>query len=218
MMDERTPNKIRVMIADDHTIVRTGASLLINSEADMEVVGETEDGAKVLDMARSLRPDVLVLDISMPGISGIELVPVLRKAVPSMQITLFSMHRREMLLQQALEQGALGYVLKGSAVENLISAIRAVHRGHYFLSPEIEYDIISVYLGKTSTKNTAGLSERECQVMVMVASGMTTRQIAEKLYLSPRTVEKHRAQAMQKLGLKNVQELVTYAIREGLIP
>ena len=217
-MDEREKQKIRVMIADDHAIVRAGASLLVNSEPDMEVVGETEDGSKVLEMAQALKPDVLVLDISMPGISGLDLVPILRQAVPSMQITLFSMHRREMLLQQALEQGALGYVLKGSAVENLISAIRAVHRGHYFLSPEIEHDMIGVYLGKTPTKNSAGLSERECQVMVMVASGMTTRQIAEKLYLSPRTVEKHRAQSMQKLGLKNVQELVTYAIREGMIP
>lgn len=210
--------KIRVMIADDHAIVRAGASRLIKSEPDMEVVGEADDGNKVLAMARELKPDVLVLDISMPGISGIELVPELRRAVPTMQITLFSMHRREVLLQQALEQGARGYVLKASAVEDLLSAIRAVHNGQYFLSPEIETDMIGVYLGKSHGKSTDGLSERERQVLIMVASGMTTKQIAEKIFLSPRTVEKHRASFMQKLRLRNIHELVQYAIQEGIVP
>lgn len=210
--------KIRVMIADDHAIVRAGATRIINAESDMVVVGETADGLRVLDMARELAPDVLVLDISLPGISGLELVPELRTAVPSMRIVLFSMHRREILLQQALEMGALGYVLKASAVEELLAAIRAVHEGRYFLSPQLESDIIGSYLGKGPRQGAAGLSGRERQILYMVASGMTTRVIAEKLFLSPRTVEKHRASLMQKLGLKSVNELIRYAIREGIIP
>lgn len=215
---EKKTSPIRVMIADDHAIVRTGASRLIKGEPDMEVVGEVDDGSRVLSMARDLLPDVLVLDISMPGISGIELVPILRKEVPGMEITLFSMHRREVLLQQALEQGVKGYVLKASAVEDLLSAIRAVYRGQYFLSAEIENDMIGIYLGRSRNKNTAALSDRERQVLLMVASGLTTRQIAEKLFLSPRTVEKHRAAFMQKLHLKNMCDVVQYAIQEGLLP
>lgn len=217
-MPDTASGKIRVMIADDHAIVRTGASRLIKGEPDMEVVGEMDDGNKVLAMAQELRPDVLVLDISMPGISGIELVPELRRAIPSMQITLFSMHRRVALLRQALEQGARGYVLKASAVEDLLSAIRAVHNGQYFLSAEIETDMIGVYLEKSRDKSLPGLSERECQVLRMVVSGLTTKQIAEKLFLSPRTVEKHRAAFMQKLHLRNIHELMQYAIQEGIMP
>ncbi len=210
--------KIRVMIADDHAIVRTGASRLIQGEPDMEVVGEVDSGDKVLEMARTIKPDVLVLDISLPGISGIELVGELRRMVPSMQITLFSMHRREVLLQQALEQGARGYVLKASDVEDLLSAIRAVHNGQYFLSAEVETDMIDVFLGKNREKSMSGLSERERQVLALVAAGMTTKQIAEKLFLSPRTVEKHRAAFMQKLNLKNIHALMQYAIQEGIVP
>ena len=210
--------KIRVMIADDHAIERAGATRIINAESDMVVVGETADGLCVLDMARELKPDVLVLDISLPGISGMELVPELRAAVPSLQITLFSMHQREILLQQALEMGALGYVLKASAVEDLLAAIRAVHEGRYFLSPQLESAMIGSYLGKGPRRGAAGLSGRERQILYMVASGMTTRMIAEKLFLSPRTVEKHRASLMQKLGLKSVNELIHYAIREGIVP
>lgn len=206
------------MIADDHAIVRTGASRLIKSEPDMEVAGEADHGDKVLPMAKDLLPDVLVLDISMPGISGIELIPLLRKEVPSMEITLFSMHRREVLLQQALEQGVRGYVLKASAVEDLLSAIRAVYRGQYFLSAEIETDMIGIYLGRNRNKSGSSLSERERQVLIMVAGGLTTRQIAGKLFLSPRTVEKHRAAFMQKLHLKNMCDVVQYAIQEGLLP
>lgn len=213
-----TGGKIRVMIADDHAIVRTGASRLIKGEPDMEVVGEVDDGDKVLPMAMELKPDVLVLDISMPGISGIELVPELRRAVPTMQITLFSMHRRVVLLRQALEQGARGYVLKASAVEDLLSAIRAVHSGQYFLSSEIETDMIGVYLGKSRDKSMPSLTDRERQVLLMVVSGLTTKQIAGKLFLSPRTVEKHRAAFMQKLHLRNIHELMQYAISEGIVP
>lgn len=210
--------RIRVMVADDHAIVRAGATRLIKGEADMDVVGEADDGSRVADLARELRPDVLVLDISMPGISGMELLPDLRRIVPETQIVIFSMHRREVLLQQALEHGARGYVLKASAVEDLLSAIRAVHQGRYFLSPELETDMIGVYLGRTRPREGGALSERERQVLTLVASGLTTRQIAEKLFLSPRTVEKHRASLMQKLHFRNLHDLMQYAIQEGIVP
>lgn len=209
--------KIRILIADDHAIVREGARRILSNEPDMEVVGEAEDGNEVLTLALELKPDVMVLDISMPGISGLDLVPKLREAVPSMQITLLSMHKKEIFVQQALDSGALGYVLKTSAVGDLLAAVRAVHNGEYFLSSKVQADLIGSYLRKPHDKKTVQLSERETQVLRMVAQGMTTKQVAYELYLSARTVEKYRASVMQKLNLKNLNELIHYAIQEGLV-
>ncbi len=211
-------DKIRVLIADDHSIVREGVQRIVNSEEDMEVVGGVEDGSHVLDAVRTLRPDVLVLDISMPDISGIELLPILRREVQDVHIIVLSMHKKDVLVQQALDQGALGFVLKASPPSDLLAAIRTVNRGHFFLSSQIQANVINGYLGRRhSTKNATTLSERERHVLKGVVAGHTTKQIALELFLSPRTVEKHRASLMQKLGTKNLPELVFYAIQEKLI-
>jgi DNA-binding NarL/FixJ family response regulator len=212
-------DKIRVLIADDHSIVREGVQRIVNAEPDMEVVGGVEDGDGVIAAVKALKPDILVLDISMPGVSGIELLLPLRREAPQMQIIVLSMHKKDILVQQALDQGALGYVLKASPPSDLLAAIRTVRRGRYFLSSQVQANVISGYLGHHQpTKKTSSLSERERQVLKGVVSGHTTKQIANDLFLSPRTVEKHRASLMQKLGTKNLPELVYYAIQEDMVP
>ena len=210
--------KIRVLIADDHAIVREGALRILNSQTDMEVVGEAKSGTEVMPLALQLRPDVAVLDISMPGLSGLELVSLLRNELPDTQIVVFSVHNKEAFVQQALDFGALGYVLKTSGTEDLVVAVRAVAKSEYFLSSKIQKNIINSYLRKPREKKSLiSLSEREMQVLRMVAQGMTTRQVAEKLYLSTRTVDKYRASLMHKLQLKSLNELIHYSIKEGLV-
>lgn len=215
------PEKLRILIADDHAIVREGAVLLFNSQPDMEVVGEAQDGSEVLPLARQLQPDVIVLDISMPGLSGIELVPILRKEVPAAQITVLSVHKKEVFVQQALDSGALGYVLKTSPTSDLLAAVRSVHNGEYYLSSKVQAEIIGSYLrrpsGEEVASTTARLTEREMQVLRMVVRGMTTKEVAKALYLSSRTIDKYRASLMQKLGLKSLNELIHYAISKGLV-
>ena len=209
--------RIRILIADDHAIVREGVRRILSAEPDMEVVGEAGDGLAVLPLALELRPDVVVLDISMPGISGLELVPEIRRALPETQVAVLSMHQKELFVQQALDAGALGYVLKTSAGGDLLCAIRAVHQGQYFLSSKVQAEVIGSYLRKPSAAKPVPLSERETQVLHMVARGMTTKEVAARLYLSARTVEKYRASVMQKLNLRNLNELIHYAIQEGLV-
>jgi len=212
--------KIRVLIADDHAIVREGAALIINSQIDMEVVGEAQCGNDVVYLARELQPDVIILDISMPDITGIELVPYLRKEVPKAQITLLSMHNKEIFVQQALESGALGYVLKTSPTSDLLSAVRTVYEGKYYLSSKVQARVIGSYLRCPSdekVERSVRLTEREMQVLLLVVKGQSTKEVASTLYLSSRTVDKYRASFMQKLGLKTHNELVRYAITEGHI-
>lgn len=209
---------IRILIADDHAIVREGALRLLNSQPDMEVVGEAREGTEVMPLARSLHPDVAVLDISMPGLSGLELVPLLRSELPTVQIVLLSVHKKEAFVQQALELGARAYVLKTSPTDDLLAAVRAVHNGEYFLSSKVQAEIIGSYLRQPHRQEDRNaLSEREQQVLRMVAQGMTTKQVASVLYLSARTVDKYRASVMQKLNLKSLNELLRYAIQHGLV-
>lgn len=213
--------KIRILIADDHAIVREGALLLLNSQPDMEVVGEAQEGTEVLPLARSLKPDVIVLDVSMPGLSGVELVPILRKEVPCAQIAVLSVHKKEVFVQQILDSGALAYVLKTSPTSDLLAAVRAVHKGEYYLSSKVQAEIIGSYLRRPGGDDEASakgrLTEREMQVLRMVARGMTTKEVAKALFLSSRTVDKYRASLMQKLGLKSLNDLIRYAISQGLV-
>lgn len=212
--------KIRVLIADDHAIVREGAVLIINNQIDMEVVGEAQCGNDVVPLARELQPDVIILDISMPDITGIELVPYLRKEAPKAQITLLSMHNKEIFVQQALESGARGYVLKTSPTSDLLSAVRAVYAGEYYLSSKVQARVIGSYLRHPfdeKVEKSVRLTEREMQVLLLVAQGQSTKEVANTLYLSSRTVDKYRASFMQKLGLKTHNELLRYAITEGHI-
>ena len=215
------PHKIKVMIADDHAIVREGAQRLINVQPDMEMIGEAQDGNEVLKMARKLRPDVLVLDISLPGLSGLELVPILRAALPETQIAVLSVHNKQPFVQQALGCGAMAYVLKTSSTSDLLMAIRAVYKGEYYMSAKVRAEVVGNYLRQPgSDKDAKGylsLSAREKQVFSMVAKGRTNREIADILCLSPRTVEKYRALAMQKLNLKDLVAVIHYAIQQGIV-
>ncbi len=213
--------KIKILIADDHAIVRDGLRQLLNGQQDMDVAGEAEDGQEALDKVKSLHPDVVLLDIAMPNLSGLEVIGLIREAVPDSQVVVLSMHAKETYVQQALAAGALGYVLKASPSQDILEAIRAAHRGEYFLSSRLRAEVIGKYL-KTQRSNPSVrgydlLSEREQQVFRLVAQGHSTGQIADILCVSPKTVEKHRTSLMNKLGVHDRMELLKYAIKIGVI-
>jgi DNA-binding NarL/FixJ family response regulator len=212
---------IRVFIADDHAVMREGLRQILNKEPDLEVVGEAADGLQSLEMIRSLKPRVAILDIAMPGLSGLEAVSLIKKAAPECQVVMLTMHSKESMVHRALDSGALGYVLKASPVSDVIEAVRAVDRGEYFLSSQIKAEVVSAYLHsraeKPPVKGYDLLSEREQQVFRLVAEGNSTKQIAELLMISPRTVEKHRANIMNNMGLKDRVDLVKQAIKIGIL-
>jgi two-component system response regulator NreC len=213
--------KIRVLIADDHAIVRDGLRQLLKSQQDMEPTGEAEDGHQALEKAKTLRPDVILLDIAMPRLSGIEVIGLIREAVPASQVVVLSMHAKETYVQQALAAGALGYVLKASPSLDILDAIRAAYRGEYFLSSRLQAEVIGKYLqaqrSVPSVRSYDLLSEREQQVFRLVAQGHSTSQIANILCVSPKTVEKHRTSLMNKLDVHDRLDLLKYAIKIGVV-
>lgn len=212
--------KIRILIADDHAIVRDGLRQVLNAHPDMEVVGEAEDGCRALEAAKSLRPDVVVLDIGMPGLSGLDVIGLIREAQPTVQVVILSMHAKESYVHQALASGATGYVLKASPSSDILEAIRAAHRGEYFLSSRIRADVIGSYVRSRekapAPKGYELLSEREQQVFRLVVEGNSTARIADILCVSAKTVEKHRTSVMNKLGIHDRLELLKYAIKIGV--
>jgi two-component system response regulator NreC len=212
---------MRILIADDHAIVREGLRQLLNSQRDMEVTGEAQDGREALEKAKSLRPDVTILDIAMPGLSGLEAVRLIKEAVPHTQIVVLSMHEKEAYVHQVFASGALAYVLKASPSTDVLEAIRAAHRGEYFLSSKIKAEVIGRYLESRKEKPAVRgydlLSEREQQVFRLMVEGNSTNQIADVLCVSPKTVEKHRGNVMNKLGIHDLVALVKYAIKIGII-
>jgi DNA-binding NarL/FixJ family response regulator len=214
-------NKIRVLIADDHAVVRSGLRQLMGDQPDLEVVGEAGDGREALEKVKSLKPNVIVLDIAMPGVSGLEAAGLIKEAVPSCQIVVLTMHGKENFVRQVLSSGALAYVLKASPVQDVLAAVRAAHRGEYFLSSKIEAEVVGAYLDHRreapAVRGYDLLSEREQQIFRLVAEGNSTNQIAEVLCVSPKTVEKHRTNIMKKLGLKDRLDVVKYAVRIGII-
>jgi DNA-binding NarL/FixJ family response regulator len=213
--------KIRVLIADDHAIVRDGLRQLLGGQQDMEAAGEAEDGHQALEKAKALRPDVVLLDIAMPRLSGIEVIGLIRQAAPDSQIVVLSMHAKETYVQQALAAGALGYVLKASPSQDILDAIRAAQRGEYFLSSRLQAEVIGKYLKSQqsvpSVRSYDLLSEREQQVFRLVAQGRSTNQIADILCVSPKTVEKHRTSLMNKLNVHDRLDLLKYAIKIGIV-
>lgn len=213
--------KIRILVADDHAIVRDGLRQLINGQVDMEVAGEAADGRETLESAKSIRPEVILLDIAMPGLSGLEVITLLKDSLSDSRIVVLSMHAKETYVQQSLAAGALGYVLKASPSSDILEAIRAAHRGEYYLSSRIRTEVIGAYLKATRTppaiRGYELLSDREQQVFRLVAEGHSTARIADYLCLSPKTIEKHRTSLMSKLKIHDRVGLLKYAIKLGIV-
>ena len=215
-------DKTRVLLAEDHTIVRKGLRSLLDKETGIEVVGEAEDGREAIVKAEELHPDVVVVDIAMPGLNGLEATRQIKKRFPDMKILILTMHANEEYILQFLKAGASGYLVKKAAPAELISAINAVHKGHSFLSPSISRVVIDEYIrrSKEISEGEEGfeqLTVREREVLQLIAEGRKTREIAELLYISIKTVETHRAHIMDKLDIHSTAELTRYAIRKGII-
>ncbi|MFQ6057409.1 MAG: response regulator [Anaerolineae bacterium] len=214
---------IRVLVADDHAVLRAGLRLLLNAEPDMEVVGEAADGAEAVAQAVALKPDVVLMDITMPGMSGLEATRRIKAARPEAKVLALTMHDDQGYLRSLLEAGGSGYVLKKSADEELLSAIRIVHQGGVYLHPSHTRILLEDMLqrGEPGLLPTEDgyerLSPREREVLRLVALGYTNQQIADQLYVSIKTVETYRARVMKKLGLRGRAALVRYALRKGLL-
>ena len=211
----------RVLLADDHAVLRSGLRLLLTSQNEFEVVGEASSGVETLSLAEQLQPDLILLDLSMPALGGLDALPTLRKLVPSARILILTMHDDPQYLRQALKHGASGYVLKKAADAELLSAMRSVLRGEVYVHPSMTRILLEDMLPESQSGDNEdswdSLSEREQQVLKMVALGHTSAEIAEQLNLSAKTVETYRARGMEKLGLRTRAALVKFALQEGLI-
>lgn len=213
------PQRIKVLIADDHTIVRSGVRLLLDGETDIEVVGEALDGAEAVDMVATLRPDVVLMDIAMPGVDGMEATRYIKEEWPEVNVLVLTMHRRDEYFFEMLQAGASGYILKGAETNELIHAVRVVARGEVFLYPTMSRKLVRDYLERQVEENapSSSLSPREEQILKLLAEGYSSKEIAEQLVISPSTVYTHRSKLMEKLGLNSRHELIQYARRQGLI-
>ena len=210
-----------ILLADDHTVMRRGLRSLLNAEPDFQVVGEAGHGEEPLRVVESLRPDVLVLDMVMPTMNGVEITRRLRQTKSATAIVVLSMFGTVGYVHKAMRAGAKGYVLKDATAEELAHAIREVVAGRRYLSRALSEQAIDAYVRETLYSDLdplLTLTRREREVLQMIASGGTSRQIAAKLSISPRTVEFHRASLKHKLGLRNQQELLRYCLRSGILP
>ena len=210
--------KIRIFLADDHAVLRTGLKMFINSQPDMICVGEAGDGASTLALARSLRPEVLLLDLSMPGLGGRDALPEIRRQIPATRVLVVTMHTEEDYLHQALSQGAVGYVLKQAVDQELLSAIRAAMRGEVYIHPAMTRALLDQMISPAQQPDAhleASLSDREREVLLWVVRGYTNQEISDRLALSVKTVETYRSRATSKLGLKSRAALVRYAQQQG---
>ena len=214
-------NPIRVLLADDHTLIRAGLRMVVVSQPDFTVVGEANDGREAVALAERLKPDVVVMDIGMPSLNGIEACRQIHDSLLGTQVIMLSMHSDEGYVLRALKAGAKGYMLKDSAEADLASAIRAVTAGKSFFSPAVSKILLEDYMRKLKRTGAEDsfdlLSPREREVLQLVAEGKSSKEVANLLSLSVYTVETHRAKMMQKLNLHNIPELILYAVRKGVI-
>lgn len=208
---------MRLLVADDHGIVRGGLRLLLERQADMEVVAEAEDGVEALEQALRVKPDVCVLDVAMPRMTGLQAAREIKAHLPQTNVLILSMHDDERYLFEALKAGASGYVLKREADEALVDAVRAVDRGESFLTNAAERSLIRAWMSDEAQGPHEPLSPREQEVLKLIAEAHTNREIGEILHLSEKTVESHRGNLLRKLGMRDRVELVRYAIRRGLV-
>ncbi|RME48298.1 MAG: DNA-binding response regulator [Chloroflexi bacterium] len=217
-----TTPPIRILLVDDHTLVRQGIRRLLEDQPDLEVVGEAGDGQEAVAKAAELQPDVILMDIGMPGMNGLEATERIKQQFPDIQVLLLTVHDDEEYLFRALKVGASGYVLKEAETTELMMAIDVAHRGEMFLYPSITRRLVHDYLqrvgegGPEERQRLDELTERQREVLQLIAEGLTTEEIAEKLVISPYTVQTHRHNIMRKLNLHSRTELIKYALRHGL--
>jgi DNA-binding NarL/FixJ family response regulator len=211
--------KVRILLADDHQIMREGLKALLGRRSSLEVIAEAENGIQALSIARKDRPDVIVMDIAMPDINGIEVTRQLKSELPDIKIIALSMHSDRRFVSEILKAGASAYVLKHAAFEDLEKAIKAVMTGRTFLSADILEAVVSDYVSQLSSSEYDAyrqLSDRERQVLQLLAEGNSTKEIAFKLHVSVKTIESHRQNIMNKLGIRTLAGLTKFAVREGL--
>ena len=208
---------IKVLLADDHALVRAGIRSLLNAMAQVEVVAEASSGEEAIDLASTSRPDVVLMDIAMKGITGLEAAARMRERMPEVRVVILSMHSGEEYVLQALRAGAAGYLLKDAATGELELALRSVMRGESWLSPSVSRQVVEGYV-RSGESAPEALTARQREVLRLVAGGKSTKEIAFLLNLSVKTVETHRAQIMERLNIRDVAGLVRYALRTGLVP
>jgi DNA-binding NarL/FixJ family response regulator len=211
----------RVLIADDHPLIRSGLRALLARESDFEVVGEAADGYQALELVEQLKPDVVMLDVSIPRLNGIDVAQKISEKTPSTRIIIVSIHSDEGYVLRALKAGAKGYLLKASPEGDILNAVRAVAAGQAYLSPEISRLLVEEYVREMRFRGVEDsydlLSIREKEILQLLASGSTNRQVAELIHVSLATVETHRTNIFQKLGIHSLPELILYAVRKGLL-
>jgi two-component system, NarL family, response regulator NreC len=211
---------IKLVLVEDHEVVRQGLRALLAVEPDFEIVGEAGDGLVAMELVTRLRPDVLVLDLMLPGLPGLDVVRAVRQSAPETRVVILSMHANEAYVLGALQAGAVGYVLKKSGSVELLAAIRAAWAGRRYLSPPLSEAAIQAYVEKSRATPDPyqTLTAREREVLLLLVEGLTSAEIAGRLVLSHRTVEMHRSRLMHKLGLDKKTDLIRYAIKRGLLP
>jgi DNA-binding NarL/FixJ family response regulator len=208
---------VRILLVDDHAVVRAGVRALLQDSGDIEIIGEAADGAAAVELARAHRPDVVIMDIAMPHLNGLEAAARIKEENAAVQVVILSMHNSREYVLQALKAGASAYVMKDSAPVELDLALAAVRRGDNYLSPAVSKQVIGDYLENADRQPDTPLTPRQREVLMLIAQGLSTKKIAHQLNVSVKTVETHRAQIMERLGINDVAGLVRYAIRTGLI-
>ncbi len=208
---------ITVILADDHPVVRDGLCFLLNAQSDIKVIGTADNGHEAVQLAEKLNPNVAVMDIAMPLLNGIEATQQITSSCPHTRVMILSIHFTSVHIQRALQAGAMGYLLKESAGEEVVEAIRTVHEGRRYLSRKIAETVVEDYVRQGGGDVLEGLSPRERQVLQLIAEGKTSAEAAGILFLSVKTVETYRSRFMQKLGLKDMTALVKFAIQHGII-
>ena len=208
--------KIRILLADDHAVVRQGFKMILSAQSDMEIVGEAANGREAVDLSEQLKPDIVVMDVAMPELNGIEATRRLLGSLPHSRVIALSMHKDSVYVREVLRAGARGYLLKDSGAEDLVRAIRAVAGGESWLSPAVSNAVLDDYR-RHVTNPIDLLTSREREVLQMLAEGKTNKEIAVVLNLSVYTVDAHRGRIMEKLNLHSINELVRFAVRNGLI-
>lgn len=212
---------IKLMLVDDHEIVRTGLRMMLEAEPDLEIVAEAESGEEALDLISDCAPDIVIMDVSLPGMGGVEATRALRDRYPDVRVLALTIHEDERYFFQMLNAGAAGYLPKRAAPNDLVNAIRTVHQGHVYLYPSLATTLVGDYLQRAATggdeqRSFDELTPRQRQVLTLIAEGVSNAEIAERLDISAKTVARHRENIMARLNLHSRTELVKYAIRKGL--